>query len=206
VTALLAASCIVTVWHAYPYYFPYFNPLGLGRPGYFLASDSNVDWNHALPDVRRFVEQHGLKQIKVDAYGMTDPAEVVPHAQLWNCQRPAVADGGEWVAVSANMILDAHNCSWLMQYSHQALAGGAMYAVHLPMPIPAPGTPGGPPLYSAQREFLTPIAGMDVRFVFVNIARHPEMLPGVAAMMKEQAGAAFRNRGHKPRAQSPTAP
>lgn len=206
VTALLAASCLVTVVRAYPYYFPYFNPLGLGHPLYFLASDSNVDWNHALPDVKRFVEQHGLQQIEVDSYGMTDPAAIVPQARLWNCQRPTPADDGQWVAVSANIILDSHNCSWLMQYPHEALAGGSMYAVHLPAPVPAPGAPGGPPLFSAQREFLGTPLGFDMRFTFLHISRHPEKLPGIAAMMKAQAEAAFRNRGHKSQAQSPGAP
>jgi 4-amino-4-deoxy-L-arabinose transferase-like glycosyltransferase len=203
--ALLAASCVVTVVRAYPYYFPYFNPLGLGRPAYFLASDSNVDWNHALPEVQRFVEQHGLQQIKVDSYGMTDPAEIVLQAQLWNCQRPMLADDGQWVAVSANMILDAHNCSWLMQYSHEALAGGSMYAIHLPAPIPAPGAPGGPPLFSAQRDFISTVPGMDMRFTFVDMARHPEKLPAFAEMMKAQAAAYFKNRKQKSHAQSPGA-
>lgn len=183
-TVVLVASCLFTAVRAFPFYFPYFNALGFGRPTYFLASDSNVDWGQALPEVGRFAGQHGLQRIAVDTYGFTDPTATAPQAQIWNCQRPTAADDGQWVVVSANFILDMHNCSWLMQYPHEALAAGSMYAVHLPPHIPAAGDPGGPPLPSAQREFLGLPVGIDMRLFFQDIAHHPEKVPPIAAQMK----------------------
>src|SRR5207249_2759021 len=121
--AVLAASCLFTAVRAYPYYFPFINSLGLGHPAYELVNDSNVDWNQSLPELERFVEQHGLQRIAVDEYGFSDPTVFVPRAHVWNCQTPAPEDLGQWVALSANMILDGHNCQWLMQYPHEALAG-----------------------------------------------------------------------------------
>ncbi len=187
-TALMAVSCLFTAVRTYPHYFPYFNALGLGRPAYFLASDSNVDWNQSLPEVKRFADQRGLKNLEIDTYGFSDLSSVVPGSQLWNCQRPVSADQGQWVVVSADMILDSHNCGWLLQYPHEKLAAGSMYAFQLPAVIPAAGMPGGPPPASARREFVGfPI---DMRVMFLDIIRNPEKLLPTAANMEAQMEAA----------------
>ena len=176
------ASCLFTAVRAYPYYFPFVNSLSMGRPAYTLMNDSNVDWNESLPEVKRFAEQHGLQKILLDEYGFSDPTAFVPQAQLWNCQKPAPEDAGQWVVVSAGMILDGHNCGWLMQYPNEPLAGGSMYAVHLQYQIPAPGRPGGPPLPSAFRNFGG--APFDFQGFFIHLNQHPEDLPrGYAWMM-----------------------
>jgi hypothetical protein len=78
------------------------------------------------------------------------------------------------VFVSANMILDSHNCAWIMQYPHQELAGGAMYAIRLPAAIPPAGSPGGPPPPSARRLFLN--APMEMRVMFREVTDHPERM------------------------------
>jgi hypothetical protein len=89
--------------------------------------------------VKRFADQHGLRRIALDQWAIYDPVATVPQAELWDCQKPTAADDGRWVMVSANMIMDGRNRTWLMQYPHQALAGGSMYAVQLPEHIPAAG-------------------------------------------------------------------
>jgi hypothetical protein len=175
--AALAASSLFTAVRAYPYYIPYINGLSLGRPAYALVNDSNVDWNQSLPDVKRFAEQHGLNRIDVDEYGFSDPTVWVPQAQLWNCQKATSEDAGKWVVVSANLFLDGHNCAWLMEYPHEALSGGSMYAVHLPRYIAPAGSAGGPPLPSAFRE----IGGspFDLRGLFRYANEHPDELPRI---------------------------
>ena len=182
VVAALAASCLFTAVRAYSYYFPFINSLSLGRPAYTLVNDSNVDWNQSLPEVNRFEEQHGLQRIALDDYGFSDPTVFVPQAQPWTCQKPAVDDAGQWVALSANMILDGHNCAWLLQYPREALAGGSMYAVHLQGHIPAAGSPGGPPLPSDFREFGG--APFDIRGFFTHVIHHPDDLPRAVEWMQ----------------------
>jgi hypothetical protein len=98
----------------------------------------------------------------------------VPGARLWDCQAPADSDAGHWVFVSANMILDSHNCGWILEYPHQELGGGAMYAIRLPSAIPAAGSPGGPPLQSARRTFLN--APIEMRVMFGELNDHPERI------------------------------
>ncbi len=173
--------------HAYPNYFPYLNSLSMGRPGYTLVNDSNLDWNHALPQVESFVRQRGLKQVLLDEYGFSEPEAYVPQALVWDCQQPASHDGGQWAVVSANYMVDAGNCVWLMQYPHQVLAGGSMYAVQLPEIIPAAGQPGGPPTPAAYRYF-GGVGDFDPRSTFLNCTRDPKQIQptmdGFQAMMQ----------------------
>jgi hypothetical protein len=177
-TTALAGISLATAVRAYPYYIPFLNALNLGRPGYLLVSDSNLDWNQALPEARQFAEQHGLKTVLVDAYSFSDPSVYVPRAQFWNCQQPAVSDAGKWAVVSANMIAESHNCLWLLRYPHQKLAGGSMYAFELPHVIPAAGAPGGPPLPNAYRNLGgVPGSWPDLRLIFLRGILDPQQLP-----------------------------
>jgi hypothetical protein len=172
---VLTLSCLFTAVRTYPFYFPYINALRFGRPGYALVNDSNLDWNQSLPEVKNFADQHRLQSIDLDQYGFTDPIVDVPQAHIWNCQTPTAADAGQWAVVSANMIMDGHNCIWLMHYEHQPLAGGSMYAIHLPDRIPEAGNPDGPPRPSEFREFGG--APFDMRSFFLDIIHHPERIP-----------------------------
>jgi Dolichyl-phosphate-mannose-protein mannosyltransferase len=175
-TAVLACASLVTVVRAYPYYFPFLNSLSFGQPAYTLVNDSNLDWNQALPEAERFVEQRGLKQVLLDEYGFSDPTIYVSGAQFWNCQEPSPADTGRWAIVSASMIEDGHNCLWLMSHPHQALAGGSMYTLQLPAMIPPAGKPGGPPLPNAYKSFGGVPTEMDFRLLFFKCIRDPNQL------------------------------
>ena len=175
-TVALALASVVTAVRAYPYYLPFLNSLSAGRPGYALVSDSNLDWNQALPEVEDFVQQHGLKRVLLDEYGFSEPGMYVPESQFWNCQQPAPEDGGQWAVVSANLIEDGHNCPWLLRFPHEPLAGGSMYAFQLPPVVPPAGTPGGPPLPEEYHQFGgQPIPG-DLRLLFLSCIRDPQQL------------------------------
>jgi hypothetical protein len=175
-TVALALASVVTAVRAYPYYLPFLNSLSAGRPGYALVSDSNLDWNQALPEVEDFVQQHGLKRVLLDEYGFSEPGMYVPESQFWNCQQPASEDGGQWAVVSANLIEDGHNCPWLLRFPHEPLAGGSMYAFQLPAVVPPAGTPGGPPLPEEYHQFGgQPIPG-DLRLLFLSCIRDPQQL------------------------------
>jgi hypothetical protein len=181
-TAVCALGCLFSAIHAYPFYFPYVNSLSLGRPAYTLLNDSNVDWNQALPEVKRFAEVNKIEHIKVDEYGFTEVTDSIPSAEFWDCQRATPDDAGSWVVVSGGSILDAHNCAWLQQFPMQPIGGGSMYALHLPSRIPAAGSPGGPPLPPAYRF----LGGMpvDSRAYFLEALRDPDKLHQILAQMQ----------------------
>ncbi len=174
-TIVLVLTSIVSAIRVYPNYFPHLNILSMGRPGYTLVNDSNLDWDQALPEVESFVRQRGLKQVLLDEYGFAEPEAYVPQALFWDCQQPASHDGGQWAVVSANYMADAGNCIWLMQYPHQVLAGGSMYAVQLPQIIPAAGQPGGPPLPADYRH-LGGMPEFDPRSIFSKCIRDPKQM------------------------------
>jgi hypothetical protein len=178
---LLGASCLATALRAYPTYFPYLDPLVSGHPGYWLASDSNIDWNQALPEVERFARQHHVRDLPLDYYGFSDTTAFVPESRLWDCQAPSAADAGLWAVISSDMILDGHNCGWLTNYPLEPLAGGSMFAVRLPAPIPPAGSPGGPPPVEARRLFLG--FPVEMRHMFLDLIHRPEDIPKVLADM-----------------------
>ncbi len=196
VAGVLTLSCLFTAVRLYPYYFPYINAFSFGHPAYALVNDSNLDWNQSLPEVKRFADQHGLQRIDLVEHGFNDPTVTVPQSEFWDCQRPTAADDGQWAVVSATMIMDDHNCVWLMQYSHQALAGGSMYAVHLPEHIPTAGSLGGPPLPSEFREFAG--APFDMRSIFLDLIHHPEKLPQAMQEMQARFSSANKSETHPP--------
>jgi hypothetical protein len=175
-TIALVLASIVSAIRAYPNYFPYINVLSMGRPAYLMVNDSNLDWNQALPQVETFVRQRGLQQVLLDEYGFSEPAPYVPQALLWDCQQPTPNDGGQWAVVSANFMADAGNCVWLLQYPHEFLAGGSMYAVQLPATIPAAGEPAGPPLPAACHYFGGMPKEFDFRPAFLKCVRDPQQL------------------------------
>ena len=176
---------------------PFVNSLSLGRPAYALMSDSNVDWNQALPDVARFAQQHGVRKLKIDEYAVTESWAVVPGSELWDCQYPTAEDASQWVVVSADMIMDSHNCTWLMRYPNQPLGGGAMYAVQLPATIPAAGTPGGPPATSETRMMFGGSFPREPRTMFQELMREPDKLPGFMREMMAQYQAEQARRRQK---------
>ena len=186
--ALCAVSVLsmlfVAVSH-YPSYMPYVNSLSFGRPAYTLMSDSNVDWNQSLPAVAQFAQQHNIQKLKIDEYAFTESWAVVPGSELWDCQYPAAEDAGHWVVVSADMIVDSHNCIWLMRYPNQPLGGGAMYAVQLPATIPAAGTPGGPPGASEAHMMLGNFP-REPRMMFQELMRDPDKMMDVMKEMQRQ--------------------
>jgi len=191
-TALLVGVALVTAIRAYPYYFPFLNALSVGRPGYSMVNDSNLDWNQSLPEAEDFL-RHGVgSKVLLDQYGFSDPKAYIPGAQWWNCQTPSSADAGQWAVLSANMVQDGHNCLWLMGYPHHVLAGGSMYAVQLPVIIPPAGAPGGPPLpkdyhYFGGFQFF----GEDPTVIFWNCIHDPQQLQATwdhfAALMQSYA-------------------
>jgi len=174
IVAALIVSCLFTAVRTYPWYFPYVNAIGMGKPAYTLMSDSNVDWNQSLPEVERFVEQHGVEDLALDSYSLADDTVFVPRSHVWDCQAPQPSDANRWAVVSANMILDGHNCAWLLNYPHEALAGGSMYAFQLPALIPSEGSPAGPPRVADRRKFLR--VAFDFKALMLQFLRHPETI------------------------------
>jgi hypothetical protein len=74
------------------------------------------------------------------------------------------------------------------------LAGGSMYAFHLPQTIPAAGEPDGPPLPNAYRYLggMSPLG--DPRAMFLNCIRDPQQLQPTMDRMMALATAAQKKK------------
>ena len=165
------------------------------QTAYDLVADSNLDWNQGLLDAEGFVRQRGMKSVLMDAYGFSDSTVYVPEAEFWNCQTARPEDGGQWAIVSADLIRESHNCIWLFDYPHQALAGGSMYAFQLPSVIPAAGSAGGPPLPEDYRIFGGQSYSGDLRLVFLNCIHDPQKLQPTWEQFTAQAQQARGSKG-----------
>ncbi len=63
-----------------------------------------------------------------------------------------------------------------MDYSHESIAGGSMYAVQLPAVLPPAGSAGGPPLPRDYHFLGGPLQDEDVRDLFGACINNPEEL------------------------------
>lgn len=174
ITATLTVGCLLAVIAAYPRYIPYVNALAMGRPAYTLLNGSNVDWNQALPEIAEFVKAKQLTRLRIDWLSLSDPTVIVPELEPWNCQEPQSDDAGQWVVLSATNIRENRNCGWIEKYPREELAGGSMYAFHLPDRIPPPGESGGPP--TPKDRIILLGAPFDIRRLAIETERDPGKL------------------------------
>jgi 4-amino-4-deoxy-L-arabinose transferase-like glycosyltransferase len=181
----LALSCLVTAVRAYPNYIPYISAFGMGRPAWTLVNGGNLDWNQAFYQVEAFAQARGIENIPVHPFIAADVKTWAPHSSLWNCQMAAASDADRWVAVSATTLVDGRECNWLWRYPHEPLAGGSMYAIHLPSTVPAPGSPDRPivPLQSLKRFGIDE----DILSLYIDTLDHPERFPGMIAPFEAAA-------------------
>ena len=152
--AVLVASCLIDAVRLYPYYLQYASPAGMGRPLYWLMSDSNVDWNQALPEVEQFARQHGLADVPLDNYGFSDARVIVPQSRIWDCQAPAdIRRGPLGVRLRQH---DSRRPQLRLDHAVSPSGAGGWRHVCDPasLPIPPAGTAGGPPLPAERRIFL----------------------------------------------------
>jgi len=63
-TILLFSWMVVITFRAYPDYIPYTNCLSLGRPGWQLLSDSNVEWGDDVGALAEYLLAHGETKIR----------------------------------------------------------------------------------------------------------------------------------------------
>jgi len=73
VVALAVWSAVGTV-RLHPHYLAYFNEL-IGGPGngYKYLVDSNLDWGQDLKNLKRFMDDRGLSEIRLSYFGSANP-------------------------------------------------------------------------------------------------------------------------------------
>lgn len=108
---LICASALSCLAEA-PYYLAYFNfPSRLFFERHEMLADSNLDWGQDLARLKKYMERHGIDEIKLAYFGLASPRRlqlknsILPAGNSYQSQEkewkkadPLVA--GDWVAVS----------------------------------------------------------------------------------------------------------
>jgi 4-amino-4-deoxy-L-arabinose transferase-like glycosyltransferase len=101
------ALAALLVWHIAgsvsisPHYLTYFNEIAGGPIGGIrILADSNLDWGHQLKDLRRYMDEKGIKEIALSYTGPLDPKV---YGIQWKPLRMGQTKG--MAAVSANHLI-----------------------------------------------------------------------------------------------------
>jgi hypothetical protein len=111
--ALLLAGAVSSALLAAPHFLAYFNlPSTLVFERHEMLVESSLDWGQDLPGLGRWMDDHGVEEIKLAYFGSASPAyHGIRHQRLpgynvyasFERQSPPArsVDSGDWVAISA---------------------------------------------------------------------------------------------------------
>jgi len=147
---LLLAACLV--WYAvsslsiFPYYLSYFNELvGKAKNGYIYVTDSNLDWGQDLKRLAKWVDEQGIKKIKVDYFGGATASYYLGNkAEEWHADYDPQKAKNSWLAVSATFLQQSRAIPtkgfekitdqyfWLNQYKPVTVIGNSIFVYFIP--------------------------------------------------------------------------
>ncbi|MBF0215782.1 MAG: glycosyltransferase family 39 protein [Candidatus Omnitrophica bacterium] len=128
ITYSLAAWYIGAALWIWPHYLSYFNEL-IGGPGkgYIYLRDSNIDWGQDLPELARYLKKNGIDEVKLDYFGMADPAYYGIKALKMGAGE-FIAPGKYVYAISVNYY---DQPGWVRSYHPTAMAGYSIFIYDL---------------------------------------------------------------------------
>ena len=152
---LSASACLLVaallIWQVigaiaiFPYHLAYFNELAGGPDnGYHFLADSNLDWGQSLVDLKAYLDQRGIAQVRASQYTYTDPAwygiAYSPLAPMRGAPpvMPSRFDPSPGVyAISATtlqgvMLADPDNYEWFRHQTPTARLGHALFVYDVP--------------------------------------------------------------------------
>lgn len=120
-----------------PHYLAYFNEI-IGGPanGYKYFVDSNLDWGQGLKQLKRYMDNNGVKRITLSYFGADSPQRYgieydwLPSHHLYNPapDKPVAIDRNQLLAISATNLQGVYlentdEFKWLRQYEPIATIG-----------------------------------------------------------------------------------
>ncbi len=113
--AVFYITCLWYVWAAlsiFPHQLAYFNEfIGGSKNGYKYLVDSNLDWGQDLRGLKTYMDEHGIKKIKLAYFGLNDPADFgidydyLPSYVVFNPKNvKETIELKGWFAISATML------------------------------------------------------------------------------------------------------
>lgn len=113
--AVFYICCCWYVWAAisiFPHQLAYFNEfIGGPKNGYKYLVDSNLDWGQDLKGLKTYMDEHGIKKVKLAYFGLNDPAnfgidyDYLPSYVVLNPNNvKETVEVKGWFAISATML------------------------------------------------------------------------------------------------------
>ncbi|UZE92911.1 MAG: glycosyltransferase family 39 protein [Candidatus Nealsonbacteria bacterium] len=140
--ALLLSWYIFSSLSSYPYYLSYFNEIASGsNNGYKYVVDSNYDWGQDLKRLAQWLEEKGVKKIKVDYFGGGDLNYSL--GDKWERFNPLEGPQKGWLAISVTLLQGGRGnptpdfnqpalyYKWLDNYEPIARAGKSIFIYHI---------------------------------------------------------------------------
>jgi len=140
------------LWYAlsslsvFPYYLTHFNELvGGPKNGYLYVTDSNLDWGQDLKRLAKWVDEQGIKKIKVDYFGGSDTNYYLGDKfEPWHGDWKPEDAKGSWLAISATFLQQGRAVPapgfenrtdvylWLDQYTPVTVIGNSIFVYYIP--------------------------------------------------------------------------
>lgn len=105
----LALTTVVLTLSWYPRFLTYVNEFVPRDRGYRIFVDSSLDWGQGLPDLRAYMQAHGIRSVYLAYFGSAEPAAygieylpMVSFLSLPPLKHPVPKP--DWLAVSATML------------------------------------------------------------------------------------------------------
>jgi len=139
------------LWYAFsslsifPYYLTYFNEIvGGAKNGYLYVVDSNLDWGQDLKRLNNWLDEQGIKKIKVDYFGGSDPNYYLGNKfEPWHGDYDPKNAKNSWLAVSATFLQQGRAVAtkgwdrptdfylWLDDYKPMTIIGHSIFVYYI---------------------------------------------------------------------------
>jgi len=130
----------------FPYYLTHFNELvGGPKNGYLYVTDSNLDWGQDLKRLAKWVDEQGIKKIKVDYFGGSDAYYYLGDKyEPWHGDSNPKDAKGSWLAISATFLQGGRGeptpgfdqptgyYLWLNEYTPVTVIGNSIFVYYIP--------------------------------------------------------------------------
>jgi hypothetical protein len=142
-TSVLVLWLVIESILTFPNYLAYFNELAGGPAnGYKYVVDSNLDWGQDLKRLKIFMEENGIKKIKLDYFGGSSPSYYLGD-KYEKLDAGNISQRNGWLAVSATLLQGGRGIAtkgfnqnttyyrWLDNYEPRAKIGYSIFVYKL---------------------------------------------------------------------------
>ncbi|MEK7096629.1 MAG: glycosyltransferase family 39 protein [Patescibacteria group bacterium] len=121
----------------YPQYIAYFNNFVPKDQRYKYMVDSSLDWGQDMLRLKKYIDDNGISDIKVDYFGGSVPSYYIPEAREWHSSYGPAAG---WLAVSSTFYQSSKlygekegkwSYGWLDQYKPTTEIGGSILVFNI---------------------------------------------------------------------------